>query len=178
MQNHLHPPLFNPLQRHFFIPDQRHHDLAVVGGGLGAWWCRWKNGSRNQNQFTDRLPRFEVAVCLGDLFERVGVDSKRLDFVVLNPFQQLVHGFVQNLRTIEQKTQVEPEHAAVVCRQAEGVEARGTSVVPQQLQAIGASAFAGQHAVKTVHHEFSDRVQAIDRGAALCADGHVRPGDE
>jgi len=98
-------------------------------------------------------------VHLGDLLEGVGVDGKRLDFVVLDPAQQLVHGLVQKLGPVEQKTQVETEYAAVACRQAEGVGARCTSVVPQQAQAIGASAFAGQHAVKTVHHEFSDRGQ-------------------
>ena len=115
--------------------------------------------SRNQNQLPNRLPRFQVAVCLGHLFEGVGMDSKRLDFVVLDPAQQLVHGLVQKLGAVEQKTQVETEYAAVACRQAEGVEARCTRVVPQQAQAIGASALAGQHTVKTVHNEFSDRGQ-------------------
>ena len=87
------------------------------------------------------------------------MDGKRLDFVVLDPAQQLVHGLVQKPGAVEQETQVATEYAAVACRQAEGVEARCTVIVPQQLQAIGASAFAGQHAVKTVHNEFSDRGQ-------------------
>ena len=87
-------------------------------------------------------------MCLGDLLEGVGVDGKRLDFVLLDPAQQLIHGLVQNLGPVEQKTQVESEYAAVACGQAEGVEARCTVIVPQQVKAIGASAFAGQHAVK------------------------------
>jgi len=31
MQNHLRRHLLNALQGRFFIPDQRHHDLAVAG---------------------------------------------------------------------------------------------------------------------------------------------------
>jgi len=89
MQNHLPPLLLNPLQRHFFIPDQRHDDLAVVGtlALFDDHVVAVFGPSRNQNQFTDRLPRFQVAVCLGDLLERVGVDGKRLELVVLDPAQ-------------------------------------------------------------------------------------------
>ena len=161
MQSHLLRFLLNPLQRHFFIPDQRHDDLAVVGGValFDDHVVAVLGPSRNQNQLPNRLPRFQVTVCLGDLLEGVGVNGKRLDFFGLDPAQQLVHGLVQNFGAVKQKTQVEPEHTPVTCRQAEGVEARGTGVVPQQLQAIGAAAFAGQHAVKTVHDEFSDRGQ-------------------
>ena len=45
-------------------------------------------------------------MCLGDLLERISVDGKRLVFALLNPPQQLVHGLVQNLGAVEQKTQV------------------------------------------------------------------------
>ena len=60
--------------------------------------------SRNQNQLPNRLPRLQIPVCLGDLLEWVGMDRKRLDFVVLEPPQQLVHGLVQKLGPVEQKT--------------------------------------------------------------------------
>ena len=65
------------------------------------------------------------------------MDGKQLDFVVLDSVQQLVHGIVQNLGPIEQKTQVQSEYAAVACGQAKGIEARCTVIVPQQLQQLG-----------------------------------------
>ena len=68
--------------------------------------------SRNQNQLPNRLPRFQITVCLGDLFERVSVNGKRLNFALLYPAQQLVHGLVQKLGPVEEKTQVETEYAA------------------------------------------------------------------
>jgi len=89
MQNHLPPLLLNPLQRHFFIPDQRHHDVAVVGtvALFDDHVVAVLGPSRNQDQFTDRLPGFQVAVCLGDLLEGVGLNGKRLEFVVFDPAQ-------------------------------------------------------------------------------------------
>ncbi len=103
MQDHLPRLLLDPLQRHLSIPDQRHDDLAVVGtvALFDDHVVAVLGPSRNQNQLTHRLPRFQVAVCLGDLLEWVGVDGKRLDFIVLDPAQQLVHGLVQKLGPVE-----------------------------------------------------------------------------